>query len=252
MSEHKPPAASAVPDPVHEGESPGHEAKGHHKKKGGGHGDGHNEEHGGGHGGSWIVTYSDMITLLMALFICIITFSSKEPEKYGKKRDSVLHGLGGDGSAGQTASGLDKDGYVWRQRPLSARLGLPGSEMPPTYSDPSQEATAEVLRSLEGPTLGRLGDRFALEASLDSLFESDKRLSPSGKLLLQALGRSLRSLPYEIYFEMSDARYVAQGVVMAQFVVENAAIHPSRLGVGIRAGGEPWRGSVAMVLARRP
>ena len=64
-------------------------------------------EGGGGHGASWIVTYSDMITLLMTLFIVIVTFGTKQQDKYSKKNDSVVGGKGGLGAAGPATQGAD-------------------------------------------------------------------------------------------------------------------------------------------------
>src|SRR5262249_21869858 len=84
----------------------------------------------GGHGGGWIVTYSDMITLLMACFIMIITFSTKEKEGYSRKRDSLIGGGGGTGLAGPSGQGRDRDAVVWLMHPLLARLAETGSELP--------------------------------------------------------------------------------------------------------------------------
>ena len=54
------------------------------KKKGGG---------GGGHGGApWVITFADLMALLMALFVMIVSFSSQDEQKLheaaGSMRDS--------------------------------------------------------------------------------------------------------------------------------------------------------------------
>ena len=70
-SEHAPPDAGSDEhgDAAHDP----HESSGHHGKK-----YGHKHGDHGGHGDKWLVTYCDMITLLIAFFICILTFASKE------------------------------------------------------------------------------------------------------------------------------------------------------------------------------
>src|SRR5690242_8089265 len=146
-------------------------------------------EGGGGHSCKWIVTYSDMITLLMACFIMIITFSSKEKENFAKKQDSLIGGTGGVGVAGPLKQGADSD--LWRMRPPLARQTQVGSEMPPQYSDPAFQSTGELLRGLEGSALGTLADSYSLRIPLRLLFQKDTELSPSGRQLLHAVARNL-------------------------------------------------------------
>jgi hypothetical protein len=184
MAEHPHSATDPVDPGYLEGAASHAHAAGHKKgHRQGGYGDDHG---GGGHGGSWIVTYCDMITLLIACFICIITFASKEKEKYFTNRDSVLYGPGGGGVAGRAAPGGDHDSVIWRQRPMSARFNAPGSETAPMFSDPALEVTAEVFRQLDGPTIGTVGDRYVMRVPLASLFVSGRELSATGKLLLRA------------------------------------------------------------------
>src|SRR5271170_2887306 len=116
-------------------------------------------ESGGGHAGL-IVTYSDMITLLMACFIMIITFASKEPEKYGQKKDSLVGGEGGNGVIGTPSKSDNNDSVIWRERPGISRTGKGISEMPTLYSDPDMPTTTEILNALELPLVGKLKDSF--------------------------------------------------------------------------------------------
>ncbi len=206
--------------------------------------------HGGGHGTTWIVTYSDMVTLLIACFIMIITFSSKETEKYGKKRDSVLYGAGGTGAAGANQDGLDLDAVVWRTRPPLARLGQGGSEMPPLYSDPALSSPADMLHSLETTKIGTLLDSYAMRVPLAMLFQSDGRLSPPGAWILHAVANNVRSLPYDIQVQVEDPGHVAKAVTLAQHFARQEAIHPGRVGVGLRESGDPLKTSVWFVYVR--
>jgi len=246
------PARPAAPAGGHGGAraAPAH-GPAHGKGHKGGHGGGDGHGGGGGHGGSWIVTYSDMITLLMAMFICIITFSSREPERYSKKRDSLMYGEGGTGIAGKMSSSLEQDAVVWRKRPVSARAGQHGSEMPPLYSEPALEATAAVLRRLDGPLAGTLADNYALRVPLAVLFGPDGTVSAAGKELLASVARNLRQLPYDIAFQFDDARDLPRGVRLCQHLAEEQGIPPSRLAVGVREGPREWSSSVWITFARR-
>src|SRR5437879_5595313 len=116
---------------------------------------------GGGHGASWIVTYSDMITLLMTLFIVIVTFGSKQTERFSKKNDSIVGGKGGTGAVGPTALGTDRTAVLIRVSQLGSPV-VHGSEVPPLYSDPSSDPVESVLNGFTKTPPGGLGDNYRL------------------------------------------------------------------------------------------
>ena len=56
------------------------------KKKGGG---------GGGHGGApWVITFADLMSLLMALFVMIVSFSSQDEQKLHEAAGSMRDAFG--------------------------------------------------------------------------------------------------------------------------------------------------------------
>src|SRR5437899_1824267 len=114
---------------------------------------------GGGHGAGWIVTYSDMVTLLMTLFIVIVTFGTKQTERYSKKNDSVVGGKGGTGAVGPNSQGADRTAVLVRLTPLG-RPVVHGSEAPPLYSDPCPNPIESVLNEFQNPPPGRLSDNY--------------------------------------------------------------------------------------------
>jgi chemotaxis protein MotB len=205
-----------------------------------------------GHGSSWIITYSDMITLLMACFIMVITFASREPERFGVKKDSPFAGTGGTGAIGAWNEGRDRDTIVWRESPPLGRLGKGGSEMPPLYADPALRGTADVLRHLEDISGGTLKDSYSLQLPLALLFESKTRLSSSGTQLLHAIAQRVRYLPYDVQFEIDDAQNIPRAVLLAEYMAHEESVHPSRLAAGVRQATQPWHASVWVVLARHP
>jgi hypothetical protein len=192
-----------------------------------------------------------MITLLIALFICIITFASKEPERYSKKLDSLMYGTGGTGIAGLLQRGMEQDSVLWRKRPMRARSGNVGSEMPPLHSDASLESTAEILRRLDGPTPGTLEDSYAMRVPISMLFGSDQRLSPGGRQLFQVIANNIRALPYDIQLQVNNQGDVPKAVVIAKYLWEQLGIAPSRTGVGTRTAPRTWGSSLWIIFHRR-
>ncbi len=55
------------------------------KRKGGG---------GGGHGGGWIITFADLMALLMALFVMIVSFSNQDEQKLYQAAGSLKEAFG--------------------------------------------------------------------------------------------------------------------------------------------------------------
>jgi hypothetical protein len=191
-----------------------------------------------------------MVTLLIACFICIITFSSKESEHYKRKRDSIHYGTGGLGIAGLLEQSLDRDAVVWRDRYLTGRHGKPGSEIPPMYSDPALGSTAAVLRSLEEQELGKLSDSYATRVPLSLFFDAEGRLSQSGRTFLGGLANNLRNLPYDVHIQVEGRENARKAVDLAFYLAQQRSIHPGRLGVGTREGRERLNPFVWFLLVR--
>ena len=234
-------------------EHAGHEehAGGHKHHKGhGGHGDGH----GGGHGGNWIVTYCDMITLLIAFFICILTFASAESGKHQhrKMRDSVLYGTGGTGIAGPDVKTGDQDAVVWRQVLISSNPKNLGSTAPPLYSNPTLEVTGKALAMLEQPAQNVLGDSYGVTLPFAILFSGDNKLSSSGRQLLDSMANNVAALPYDMLIEVDNQALLKRATAITLHLENREVIAPARLGVGVAAPNSVPNDSVRFVFVKRP
>jgi chemotaxis protein MotB len=190
------------------------------------------EEGGGGHGAKWIVTYSDMITLLMTLFIVIVTFGSKEQDKGVKKLDSVVGGQGGTGVAGPTGQGIGRDSVMVRMSPLG-RMVYSGSQTPPSYSDPSTQPVGTALKALKEAPLGHLSDNFAFRVPSSFLFDTAGKLSPSGTTFLRSMANAVRRLPFDVQVRVGSKSRAAAAAKVVQYLFADASLFPGRLGVGI-------------------
>ena len=179
------------------------------------------------HGGSWIVTYCDMITLLMAFFICVIAFAWKNEEQFGAAAKSIP-----DGSV------------IWRPRLHPPPESESRSELAPLYLNPSVESSAQIVQTLEAMTPSRLADNFAVRLPLSLLFKEDKRLSPSGARLLHSLADHLRDLPYDLQFQVSRAEDLPRAIELCHYLACREGYEPARLAVGGRPprrdGGSVW------------
>jgi chemotaxis protein MotB len=195
------------------------------------------EEGGGGHGAKWIVTYSDMITLLMTLFIVIVTFGSKEQDKGSKKLDSVVGGAGGTGAVGPTGQGVGRDSVMVRISPLG-RMVYSGSQTPPLYSDPSSPPVGAALKALKETPIGQLSDNFAFRVPFSFLFDGAGKLSPSGMTFLRSVANAVRTLPFELQVRVGSKSKAAAAAKVVQYLFSNASLFPGRLGVGICPPGD--------------
>ncbi len=178
---------------------------------------------------TWIVTYSDMVTLLMAFFLCVLTFSSL----------AGLHNRGG----------LVRDSVVWRPRLRPAPDA--GAAMEPMYRDPSQDTTEHILQALEGAAGASSSDNFAVRLPLSLLFEKDEQFSSSGMRLLHALADNVRDLPYDLQFQVSDAGDTPRAVQLCHFLLAQEKFEPARLAVGARTPRGDERDCVWLILSRQ-
>jgi hypothetical protein len=194
-------------------------------------------EGGGGHGGNWIVTYADMITLLMAGFIVIVTFGSRETDKMAPRSDSVIGTQGGTGTAGGLRKGPDKDAVVVRRPPMAGNGFSKGSEMAPVYSDVPIEVTKAVEAYLDSAPIGNLSDGYDVSIPLGLAFDGEE-LSTAGKKRLEELSRQLRNLPYEILIQVGNQRDVGKSIRAYQHLFQVCDITPLRLGVGLKPSAE--------------
>jgi flagellar motor protein MotB len=212
------------------------------------------EEAGGSHGGSWLITYCDMITLLMACFIMIITFGSKEQDKYSPKKDSVLEGPGGTGWVGVAMRSMDRESIVWRQRPPLGRTSRQGSEQAPSYSQSADVLGAEVLKNLANTKkIGDLSDNYDLDMPVETLFNSQGRVSDSGKQLLHAIAGNIRDLPYDMFMEASHTNDLPRLIKINQYLAEQEQMFPGRLAIGFKPTRNQQRAPfISFLFLRQP
>lgn len=221
----------------------------HHAKPHKGHGKHHGEH---AHEGGWIVTYCDMITLLMAFFICLLTFASQHvnAHKRPRKGNSLIELFDGEGMVGP-ARVDDLDGVVWRELPVKPHFSSHGTEMRAMYSDPVSESTAAIMKLLDEVAKGTLSDSYVLRVPLAMLFDRNGKLTSSGAQVLRVLASNLRPLPYELHLQVADRDDLRKVLVLAQHLTNREEFHPSRLGIGLRDTPDASLTAVWITFVRR-
>lgn len=168
--------------------------------------------HGGGGSERWLVTYADMLTLLLALFIIMYSISKADVMKFKKFQEGLDKAFHVDVLQGRDAPQLmDSSGAIVAQDASTTDAPVPVPTTSPTslWSDQSTiHQLREAFKGLVPP--GTRGD-IAVEQSREGvvvslygvlLFDSGQsELRPEGQAILARVAATLRPLPYDIRVE---------------------------------------------------
>ncbi len=152
----------------------------------------------------WIVTFTDMISLLLTFFIMILTFSSMEEEKMQQATGSLSGAFGVMSDAGrptrrETAASLD---YKFRDRDNNGVIN-PSlrndqvKEMLKKVQDRNKYNVKMELEDIEGGTLVKVKTR-----GDEELFRiGSSTLNTRTTMLLKEIARLFRDLPVRMAIE---------------------------------------------------
>ena len=181
----------------------------------------------------WLMTFSDVITLLMTFFILLLTFATSEPEKFERMQISMFQGGGAMGIAAEAKSPQDLNALLMRKRPKSGRITTRGSEVPPIAKDPTTESLAKGIAGLEEEEHRDLSTTHAMVLPLRFFFASDGSLSTKGKVSARLLARQMRNQPLVLRFSVSDRKELILGQRLASHLYEDHDVRPGRIGVSL-------------------
>lgn len=209
---------------------------------------------GGGHdgGGSlrWLLTYADMITLLMAFFIMLYSMSVLNLSKFQQVAVSIRSGFGGL-VEGQGRSILGSSGQ------FSIRPSIiPGDSVGVPWQV-VQKIQALVKEKHLQKVVNLRVDQRGLVVSLvtDKLLfaKGQAEISPTAKKVIRSIAETLRDIPNEIRVEghtcdlpvVSD-RYpsnwelsTARATMVIRYLIEGVGIPPERLSAAGYADSKP-------------
>lgn len=200
--------------PQRQGSTPGHqrtdvaayEARGHHsRRKRRGHGGGGGGGHDAAGMGRWLLTYSDMITLLLALFIILFAISTINAKKF------LAFKMGVTQSFNDTVQKTSHNGLLPDENSLSARPHLTtsvSSVVPKqhTTTQPLTNVRSELAQALSKAGFGsitgvkRTKQGVVVEVFADdAYFATDEAtLQPLGDGVIDAIGGVLRTIPNRV------------------------------------------------------
>lgn len=181
---------------------------------------------------SWLMTFSDVITLLMTFFILLLTFATSEPETFDRMQVSLFGGGGASGVAGKSDSAMDKDALLLRERPRSGRITMRGSEMPPINSDPVYETLAKGIAGLENEEQRELSTQHSVTLPLTLMVDSSGEISALGSQQLRMMAQQLRKQQLDVDFFVASEDRLSDAVRLTTHLYQQEGILPGRLGVG--------------------
>lgn len=181
---------------------------------------------------AWVMTFSDVITLLMTFFILLLTFATNTPETFDRLQVTMFAGGGSTGFAGDV-DGMDKDAILTRMRARSGRTAEDGSTMPPLYSDPTLASMAESVAGLdEKEKVRNLSNDYHLTQKLDSIVGS-KGVSSIGAQQMKMLAKQMRKLPLKLDLVVGDESQVARALELQRHMTEVQALGIATIGISV-------------------
>jgi len=150
---------------------------------------------------NWLVTFSDVMSLLLTFFVMLLTFSTQDREQFDKASGSLRGAMGvvmpDIGRLPRTGMLKDRHFTVGRHTPA-------GMDFPPEFEPLAYEVSGLNVR-LRNQKIGATIHMLALSRGVlvripsGLVFEKDSsRLAPNGQRLLDTVAEVVRELPNEI------------------------------------------------------
>ena len=185
---------------------------------------------------SWVMTFSDVITLLMTFFILLLTFATNEPETFERMQVSLFGGGGATGVAGEISTAMDQDTVLMRERPRSGRITSRGSEMPPEFTDPAYESLAKGIAGLEEDEDRTLSTTHSLTVPLSLMVSSDGEITPFGAQQLHMIAIQMKKRPLGLDLAVGSPDSIPTAITLAERLMLHEQIALGRVGVGLASG----------------
>ncbi len=156
----------------------------------------------------WMVTFSDLVTLLLTFFVLLLSMASMDPIKFVQAKTSI------------------KDAFGWRTTAAPTRYSVPVIPSPPKsrFTPIPQETAIKYFKRIktdiemtkianEVEVIKRDNDTIVLRINDSILFDKGKsRLNPSSYPLLRKIADIVRPLPMSMRIEgHTDSSPVASG-----------------------------------------
>lgn len=197
----------------------------------------------------WLLTYADLITLLLAFFVVMYSMSQLDAKKFGKMAEALNGVLKGGDNLVQTATKNQKTGHgvlklgdlAMIQQALDEKFG----ELRRTQAPMTDESTTAPPVPQQTEIQTEITERglvvHILESALFRVGSAD--LEPRAVEILQTVGSNLKELPNHVRIEghtddrpISTARFPsnwelssARATSVVRFFIDQAGISPDRI-----------------------
>lgn len=221
------------------------------KRRGGGGGD----HHGGGGGHErWLITYADMITLLMVFFVVLYSMSQVDTNKYRALADTLRVNLLPASMSNSIVDLLELSSNTNQPSPATSLIAKEEEDLLNLEGIGHELATALEAMGLSDSVTVTLSDRGLVVSFADSvLFDRGSAdLHEDSKAFFLRIASILQKLPNKLMVEghtdnlpIRTANFpsnwelsAARAVAVARFLTENAGVDPRRVGT---TGYGEWR-----------
>ena len=126
----------------------------------------------------WLVSYADMVTLLLGFFIILYSFSTVNPEKFKKITDGISDALGETEERTKKKEEVDEDVFSDKDRQLRALSMM--------VNMVSQGSVTDVVQKIE-----KAGERKEVAEAMRNLLEGEADDSDKNKLDIVLPGNTL-------------------------------------------------------------
>jgi chemotaxis protein MotB len=186
----------------------------------------------------WLITYADMITLLMVLFIVLYSISQVDLAKFRRLKEGVAGGFGGPAAAGALSGGagpLEGGGGVFD-------VGLNG-----TQAVTSAQAAQAALADARARAAGARQQRAVLQGAQQEIQRSlDKEgLGDTVKFRLESRGLVVTIVSDRVLFEPGQADLRAEGREVVDKLAAAIGRLPNKLTVEGHTDNVPISGRYA-------
>lgn len=181
---------------------------------------------------AWVMTFSDVITLLMTFFILLLTFATNTPETFDRLQVTMFGGGGSTGFVSEV-EGMDRDELLTRMRARVGRTTAAGSAMPPLYSDPTFASLEKNFAGLDADDENVLSRDYSITQRLDRIVGADGDLTAMGKQQLSMLADQMRRLPLQLSIHASTEQELTHVMAISEYLTTEEGIAVSRVGVAV-------------------
>jgi chemotaxis protein MotB len=183
----------------------------------------------------WLITYADMITLLMVLFIVLYSISQVDLAKFRRLKEGVAGGFGGNSAAGALSGGAG---------PLQGGGGVFDSGLHGTQAVTSAQAAQSALADARARTAGARQQRSVLQGAQQEIQRSlDKEgLGDTVRFRLEPRGLVVTIVSDKVLFDPGQADLRPEGRDVVDKVAAALGRLPNKLSVEGHTDNTPVSG----------